>query len=200
MAKITAENPYDKGTKQYRMFQALKSGKEVTADELRTAAAEPLSNRTMGVFLRDMESKGFRFNRVKRAEVGMVYVLLAGEAAKGVAKISVAPGSYKADAPAAKKTTAAKKAPAKSEAKPTKKALATKATASKKAAPAPAKAEKKAAPSPAKAAAKKLAAPAKPATKTPKKKPTRGGDAETKAVSNASVKGKVKLALKTKAA
>lgn len=170
---ITAPNPYEKGTNGYKLFNALKSGKQVTAGDLFETTGH-LSNRTLGVFYREMEKKGFRFTR-KKVEGQMVYTMHHGDEAKGIQKISVAPGSYKdkatSNAKGKKKTTKKAVAPAKS--------------------------------APAKAPAKKAAAPAAKSTVKGKGKPRpqRGDDADDAAaeVKSSVPAKKAKVALKLKA-
>ena len=161
MAKITKPNPFEKGTKQYKMFQALVSGKPTPYADIVEAVNDVIANRTMGNFIRDIEKKGLRLHRTRTPEEGVVYTMLEGDAAKGVKKLGVVPGSYKEKAANATKRTA-KKASA-----PIKKAAAKSTAPATKAAPV-----KKATAKPVKAAAK--AAP----SKQPKKRPVRGSGEE----------------------
>lgn len=176
MAKITKPNPFEKGTKQYKMFQALVSGKPTPYADIVEAVNDVIANRTMGNFIRDIEKKGLRLNRTRTPEEGVVYTLLEGDAAKGVKKLGVVPGSYKEKAANATKRTT-KKASA-----PIKKAAAKSAAPTTKAAP-----------------AKKAAAKAAP-SKQPKKRQVRG-DGEEAAVETATKstpKKATKLGLKIK--
>lgn len=158
MAAVKTPNPYDKGTNHYKLFNALKSGKQTPSSALVDAVGGTLSNRTIGVFLRDMEKKGFRFDRKRVPEEGITYILVdKGEGAKGMSKVSVAPGSYKERAEKRAKKSAgkpAKKAASKPAEKPSAKA-------------APKKAVKKA------------------TGKTVRPKPQRGDDVEETTVANA---------------
>lgn len=156
MPKIqTGENPYEKGTPQYKMFAVLAKGKLVTADTLREAAGMNVSNRTLGVFFRDLEGRKYRFTRKFVPDEGQTYIMHWGDSAKGVAKISVEPGSYRerrgiepkkaATKKAAKKTVASPKAAAKSEQSAKKAGKAPQKAAAASKSPSAAKSTKKAA-------------------------------------------------------
>lgn len=66
------EIPFEKGTKHYAISRKLLSGKSISWTDLREEMA-PLSPRTMGVVLRDLEAAGARFVRTRSSDEGTVY-------------------------------------------------------------------------------------------------------------------------------
>lgn len=127
---IKSANPFDKNeaAEHHVLFNTLKSGKATPAETIKeqfeSKAQRPLSNRRVGMFLREMEKLGYRFTRINDPEHGRVYTM--HDVGSKVGTISVEPQSYLAKRAAqgkvraAKKTNAAnvaKKAPAKKVAK-----------------------------------------------------------------------------------